>query len=253
MKALQPLLLLTVLAASYPAHASVEIEISGGPSSKTLEDDDEDDGREETVDVKSTDIALAIGYRFKNFLSFGLIASYKNYDLKASAESLSPIARGFYTDAETFPSGSAAIESESASGSSKGIVFGPQITLAYPGKYFQPYFRAAYQMGTLKTVHEYKTSGSYASTPLHYDIKIEEDRKSTFTQLGLGLRVPMGKSLYFFTDAALEQMAFKSEAAKFTATAKFDGETFVGSATNPESIDDKGGGSLLKIGFGANF
>lgn len=250
MKMIRVTLALATLGISSPSFAEIELEVSGGSSSKNLE---KEDGSDEKFDVKSMDVSLAVGYRFKKFLSIGLLASFKNYDMAESAKSLSQYSDSFYADSETFPSGPASIDSESPTGSSKGLVYGPQITLAYPGKYIQPYFRLAYQMGTLQTTHEYETTGTYSNIPIQYDIKIEEDRKSTFTQIGIGFRVPLGKNFYFLTDAAVEQMSYSSDAAKLTVAAEVDGESFVGNATNSESIDDKGGGTVFKLGLGASF
>ncbi len=172
--------------------------------------------------------------------------------MKKAAESLKYAADSFYGDTDVFSAGPATEASGEATGSSKGLVFGPQITLAYPGKYLQPYFRIAYQMGTLKNLSEYKSSTDYMGTPVRFGMKVETEQKTEFTQIGVGLRVPVS-SFYFYVNAAVESMHYKIESATLAQDVSIDQQMYHDEQKVEADTDDTAGGSVLKIGLGYSF
>ncbi|MES2745492.1 MAG: hypothetical protein V4655_08690 [Bdellovibrionota bacterium] len=240
--------LISALLVSEIAHAGVELELGAGQSTKKIEGDE----GEEDSSVHSLDMNLYVGYRIKNFISLGLIATQKNYDMKKAAESLKGAAESFYGDQDVFSSGPASEDSGDATGSSKGLVFGPQITVAYPGKFLQPYFRIAYQMGTLKNLSEYKSSSNYMGTPVSFGMKVETEQKTEFTQIGVGLRVPVS-SFYFYVDAAVESMHYKIDSATLVQDISIDEQAYRDEQKIDADTDDTAGGSVLKIGLGYSF
>lgn len=185
-------------------------------------------------------------------MSFGIVATQKNYDLSEPAKSLKAASDSFYADPDVFPGSPAVEEKGEGSGSLKGLVYGPQVTIAYPAKYIQPYIRLAYQLGTLESEASYKSSTTYAGIPVGFETLVKDKRKTEFTQIDLGFRVPIS-SFYFALDAAMESMHYKIEETRIEQKITIDQDQYSADRTIRETSDDKAGGSVIKLGFGYAF
>jgi hypothetical protein len=224
--------------ASAPSFAAVDLEVSGASSTQIIEDKE----RNREDKVKSNDVGIYIGYRLGSTwsMSLGLLVNQKNYDYSSLVKNSFNDGE---SDEETFSLPLSNIES-----SSKGLLFGPQITVGYGWKYFEPYLRAAYLTGTMKLNSNMDIRGDIEGTTVAGSIETTTDQKVSFTQVGLGFRIPFSIS-YFF----LEYMYEKSAATYEDGYATF-------STTEPEvaseslKIDggetDESSGSVVKLGFG---
>ncbi|MBC7530985.1 MAG: hypothetical protein H7318_05345 [Oligoflexus sp.] len=239
------LLLLTI---SGSALANIEIELSGGRSTKLIKGEND----ESDVTVLSPDMNFYFGYRAHSFpLSIGFLVSQKNYDIVEYSKQLAVNAKSFYEDSSLFPS-TADITTAESTGTWKGTVFGPQISISCGWKIFDPYLRGSYQVGTLKSVIDYKSTGNSMGSPVEYDFKIANDLKVSLLQYGLGFRIPMGM-LYFLADVGIEKMS--STSANQTASTR----TLVRTVedTNTQTFTDTtksdSDGQVAKVGLGLSF
>ncbi|RYZ69874.1 MAG: hypothetical protein EOP09_06925 [Proteobacteria bacterium] len=195
----------------------------------------------------NTYLSAYAGYRL-GFLSLGVLASQKKYDVSKISSDLSAESDEFYSDSTVFPGG-AQRQTGSGSGTLSGIVFGPQLTLALRFKTFQPYLRASYQMGELSGHNSFSSTALHQGESVAYDLKYEAISKASFTQFVLGLRFA-AKRFYLFIDAGLETMKAKSDWSKVTETVGMNGSTYSGKHTFSDSIELEAKGQVIRLGMG---
>lgn len=241
-------LLLAAAVISSSAFARIEVEIGAGQATKKVTADESLDD----VEVKSTDLNLYFGYRFDRFpLSIGLLVSQKNYDVAELSKQISANARYFYEDPSIFPS-PAEITSAEAKGSWKGLVYGPQFSLSFGWRYFDPYLRGSYQVGTLKSVIDYTSSGNYMGDPVAYDYSFENDLKASLIQYAIGFRIPMGMT-YFFADYGVEKLKTTTDEQTFKSRTLQGGVESENSQTFTDSATDNSDGKIFRAGLGLSF
>ncbi|RZA27454.1 MAG: hypothetical protein EOP10_00085 [Proteobacteria bacterium] len=239
------LVLAAALALTYtsPLMADTELELS---SAMSLQKSKDFNGKYSTA-LNSTDLSLYAGYRFE-FLSLGLLASQKKYDVSKISNGLSADADAFYSDTTVFPVG-AQRQTGSGSGSLSGIVFGPQLTLAFRFKILQPYLRVSYQLGQLSGDNSYTSTGVHGSEPVAYDLKYEAASKANFTQIVAGVRFA-AKRFYLLVDLGVETMKAKSDWSKVTETVGMNGASYTGKHTYHDSIELDAKGQIVRLGIG---
>ena len=234
-----------LLAVSSPAFADFEMELGGGQSTKLIEGL----AGQSDVTAVSPDLTLYFGYRLMTFpLSFGLLASQKSYDISKLSSQYSLNASDFYEDSTLFPS-AADITTAESSGSRSGLVLGPQVSLSLGFSQLDPYFRISYQMGTLKSLIDYQSTGEYLGNPIAYDFQIESDLKSSLLQYGLGVRLALGFT-YIFADYCLEKLIATSDSETLTVRSLQAGIDSTNAQKTADSTKDDFDGQAFKIGFG---
>ncbi len=248
MKLIQSLLLLS-LGFSSSAHAAIEIELAGGQSSELIEGTTEE---EEDSLLKTSNISLYLGYRFKSFpLSLGFIGTQRTYDMSEAVEDDKAALGAFYQDPDLFDP-PATILSQDMKMSRKGLLYGPQMTLGIEWKYFQPYIRASYQVGTISNDIDYQSTGEFQGSALAFDLKAEEKFKAALTQYGLGFRIPI-KMVYLFVDILKESLKLSADSGTYSgrvAIGDFEQELNI---VGDDSLEDKYEAVLGKIGLGLVF
>ncbi len=230
------------------AFAKIEFSVGGGQSSALVESSI---GAED-ITIQSPNVNVYFGYMLKSFpLSFGLFVSQKNFDMAEVTKEQSSNAESFYENSTIFPT-RADITSSEASGSWSGFVYGGQVSVSPGWKYFDPYIRTSYQVGTLKSVLDFKSDGDYMGDAISYDFKIENDFQATVLQYGLGFRIPMG-ALFVYADYSIEKTTLTSGDMTYTSRSTVAGVEDISVITDSESTSDNFEGSALSAGLGLSF
>ncbi len=236
------------LALSPSAFANVEIEIAAARAKHVLQNE----GSQFNLSIPCQALDFYVGYRLKKFpLSLGLLASQKNYDMAELSRDLSANAKSFYEDPNRFPS-VADVGTAKSSGSRRGLVYGPQMSISLLWKHFAPYLRVSYQLGNLQNTIDYKSTGNYMGAPLAYDFQIDGEVKASLLQYAVGFRIPFGIS-YLFVDLGMEKMKTTADGLSLTEKATQSGFESIQEKTYSDDNPTQSRGLLSRLGVGLSF
>lgn len=236
-----------------PAQAVLNVQLIGGQRTGAVKQSLGND--KETTEITSRELGLALHTNPLEEVpfSFGLAVFQQSYDLSPAAEkSMDAIFSG---------SQNRSFFNETAEGTMKGLIYGPELMAWVPLGMFEPFLRVSYLMGNYETEETLGLESKSGVTPkTKIDTTVSGEAESTGAFYGVGVRISPAPMFDVFAEYNIGKETHENQETVVETFSKQGGEVQQDSKStldrddmDDEDKDEEFGTKSIRLGLQFGF